>query len=309
MSAVTTTVAAPALPRRVVLRQVLRDYVALTKPRVISLLLVTALAAMVVAQGGWPATDLVLAVMVGGYLAAGGANAVNMWFDRDIDAEMYRTRLRPIPSGRVPPNNALAFGIALNVAAFAVIALRANLLAAGLTLAASAFYVFVYTMWLKRSTPQNIVIGGAAGAFPPLIGWAAVTGNISLLPLYMFAIVFFWTPPHFWALALRLEGDYGRAHVPMLPEVKGRLETARQIVLYSVVLTAITVLPVLAGLGLFYVLSALLLGGGLIALSVATWRGNDRRWARRTFEYSLLYLALLFGAMVVDSLLRTASGY
>src|SRR5438094_527717 len=209
-------------------RQLLADYLALTKPRVILLLEVTALAAMVVAQRGWPATDLVLAVLVGGYLAAGGANAVNMWFDRDIDAQMHRTRLRPIPAGRVPAQNALLFGIALNLLAFAVIAVRANLLAAGLTLLASLFYVLVYTMWLKRSTPQNIVIGGAAGAFPPLIGWAAVTGELSLLPLYMFMIVFFWTPPHFWALALRLDGDYGRAHVPMLPQVRGRGETGRQ---------------------------------------------------------------------------------
>jgi protoheme IX farnesyltransferase len=288
-------------------RQVLRDYVALTKPRVISLLLVTALGAMIVAAKGWPATDVVLAVLIGGYLAAGGANAINMWFDRDIDAQMYRTRLRPIPAGRVPARNALVFGIALNVLAFLVIAGRTNLLAAGLTLTATLFYVLVYTMALKRSTPQNIVIGGAAGAFPPLIGWSAVTGHLDMTALYMFAIVFFWTPPHFWALALRLDGDYGRANVPMLPQVHGRQETARQILLYSIVLMAISMLPGFRGFGLPYFLGAAALGGGLVAMSVATLRETGNRWARRTFTYSLLYLALLFAAMVLDALIRAWS--
>jgi protoheme IX farnesyltransferase len=285
-------------------RQLIRDYIALTKPRVISLLLVTALASMVVARRGWPATDLVVAIMIGGYLAAGGANAINMWFDRDIDAQMYRTRQRPIPAGRVPARHALVFGIALNVLAFLVIAGRANLLAAGLTLAATLFYVLIYTMALKRSTPQNIVIGGAAGAFPPLIGWSAVTGNLDMTALYLFAIVFFWTPPHFWALALRLEGDYGRANVPMLPQVRGRRETARQMLLYSVVLVAITMLLGFRGFGFAYFLGAASLGGVLIAMCVATLRESANRWARRTFTYSLLYLALLFAAMVVDALLR-----
>jgi protoheme IX farnesyltransferase len=282
----------------------MRDYVALTKPRIILLLEITALAGMLVARGGWPATDLVLAVMLGGYLAAGGANAINMWFDRDIDAEMYRTRQRPIPSGRVRPVNALVFGVVLNVLAFMVIAGRANLLAATLTMAATLFYVLVYTMLLKRSTPQNIVIGGAAGAFPPVIGYAAVTGVVDMTALYMFAIVFFWTPPHFWALALRLNGDYGRAHVPMLPQVRGRAETGRQMLLYSVVLTAITLLLVVRGFGVIYLGSALVLGAGLIALSALTLRDTGTRWARRTFEYSLLYLALVFTAMVVDVLVR-----
>ena len=286
------------------LRQYVRDYIALTKPRVISLLLVTALAAMIVAAHGWPATDLVFAIMVGGYLAAGGANAVNMWFDRDIDAQMYRTRQRPIPAGRVPARNALVFGIVLNVLAFVVIAGRANLLAAGLTMAATLFYVLVYTMILKRSTPQNIVIGGAAGAFPPLIGWAAVNGSLDLTALYMFAIVFFWTPPHFWALALRLEGDYGRANVPMLPQVHGRKETARQMLMYSIVLVAISMLLGFRGFGLAYFLGAASLGGILVGLCVATLRESANRWARRTFTFSLLYLALLFGAMVLDSILR-----
>ncbi|HEV1998579.1 MAG TPA: heme o synthase [Candidatus Dormibacteraeota bacterium] len=289
------------------LRQYVRDYTALTKPRVISLLLVTALAAMVVAAHGWPATDLVVAIMVGGYLAAGGANAINMWFDRDIDAQMYRTRMRPIPAGRVPARNALVFGIVLNILAFLVIAGRANLLAAELTMAATLFYVLVYTMILKRSTPQNIVIGGAAGAFPPLIGWAAVNGNLDMTALYMFAIVFFWTPPHFWALALRLEGDYGRANVPMLPQVHGRKETARQMLMYSVVLVAISMLLGFRGFGLVYFLGAAALGIILVAMCVATLRESANRWARRTFTFSLLYLALLFGAMVLDSILRASA--
>jgi protoheme IX farnesyltransferase len=204
----------------------------------------------------------------------------------------------------VAPINALVFGIVLNLLAFTLIASRANLLAAGLTMAATLFYVLVYTMLLKRSTPQNIVIGGAAGAFPPVIGYAAVTGGVDMTALYMFAIVFFWTPPHFWALALRLNGDYGRAHVPMLPQVRGREETGRQMLLYSVVLTAITVLLGVRGFGLIYLVSALLLGGGLVGLSVLTMRDSGTRWARRTFEYSLLYLALVFTAMVADVLVR-----
>ena len=287
-------------------RQVIRDYVALTKPRIILLLEVTALAGMIVANAGWPATDLVLAVLGGGALAAGGANAINMWFDRDIDAEMYRTRQRPIPAGRVQPRSALMFGITLNAIAFVLIAARANLLAASLTLTATLVYVFVYTMALKRTTPQNIVIGGAAGAFPPVIGYVAMTGALDMTALYLFMIVFFWTPPHFWALALRLNGDYGRAQVPMMPEVRGRASTGRQILLYSVVLTAITLLLASRGFGTFYMVSALALGGGFIVLSLLTMRDSGTRWARRTFEYSLLYLALIFGAMVVDVLLRVA---
>ena len=287
-------------------RQVIRDYVALTKPRIILLLEVTALAGMIVANAGWPATDLVLAVLGGGALAAGGANAINMWFDRDIDAEMYRTRQRPIPAGRVQPRSALVFGVTLNAIAFVLIAARANLLAASLTMTATLVYVFVYTMALKRTTPQNIVIGGAAGAFPPVIGYVALSGALDMTALYMFMIVFFWTPPHFWALALRLNGDYGRAHVPMMPEVRGRASTSRQILLYSVVLTAITLLLVSRGFGTFYMVSALALGSGFVVLSLLTMRDPGTRWARRTFEYSLLYLALVFGAMVVDVLLRVA---
>jgi protoheme IX farnesyltransferase len=303
-----SAVTSAKLERPIGLRQVVRDYVALTKPRVISLLLVTALAGMLVAQLGWPATDLVLAVILGGALAAGGANAINMWFDRDIDAEMYRTRLRPIPAGRVRPQNALVFGIVLNVLAFVVIALRANLLAAGLTLAATLVYVFVYTMWLKRSTTQNIVIGGAAGAFPPVIGYVAVTGGLDLTAMYLFMIVFFWTPPHFWALALRLNNDYDRAQVPMLQVVRGRGEAQWQIFLYSLVLLSITMLLGLRGFGIVYLASALVLGGIFVGMAVMTMREDDgTRWARRTYKYSLLYLALVFAAMVADALLRGGS--
>jgi protoheme IX farnesyltransferase len=288
-------------------RQVVRDYVTLTKPRVVSLLLVTALAGMLVAQQGWPGTGLVIAVLVGGYLAAGGANAINMWFDSDIDAEMYRTRQRPIPAGRVRPGSALAYGIVLNALAFILIATVANLLAAALTMTATLVYVFVYTMWLKRSTPQNIVIGGAAGAFPPVIGYAAVTGSLDLVALYMFMIVFFWTPPHFWALALRLNADYDRAQVPMLQVVRGRGETERQVFLYSVVLLAITLLLGLRGFGTFYMVSALLLGAIFVAMAVMMMRDPGTRWARRTYKYSLLYLALVFAAMVGDALIRGAA--
>jgi protoheme IX farnesyltransferase len=303
MSAVTTA----KLQTGQGLRQVVRDYITLTKPRVVSLLLVTALAGMLVAQQGWPGTELVIAVLVGGYLAAGGANAINMWFDRDIDAEMYRTRQRPIPAGRVRPGSALAYGTVLNALAFILIATVANLLAAALTLTATLVYVFVYTMWLKRSTPQNIVIGGAAGAFPPVIGYVAVTGSLDLVALYMFMIVFFWTPPHFWALALRLNADYDRAQVPMLQVVRGRQETERQVFLYSVVLLAITLLPGLRGFGTFYMVSVLVLGAVFVAMAVMMMRDPGTRWARRTYKYSLLYLALVFGAMVGDALLRGAA--
>jgi len=303
MSAVTTA----ELETGQGLRQVVRDYITLTKPRVISLLLVTALAGMLVAQQGWPGTELVLAVLVGGYLAAGGANAINMWFDRDIDAEMYRTRQRPIPAGRVRPGSALAFGVILNILAVVLIVSVANLLAAVLTLTATLVYVFVYTMWLKRSTPQNIVIGGAAGAFPPVIGYTAVTGSLDLVALYMFMIVFFWTPPHFWALALRLNADYDRAQVPMLQVVRGRGETERQVLLYSVVLLAITLLPGLRGFGTLYMVAVLILGAIFVAMAVMMMRDPGTRWSRRTYKYSLLYLALVFVAMVGDALLRGAA--
>ena len=218
-----------------------RDLVALTKPRIISLLLVTTIAPMFVA--GHPSWTLVLAVFVGGYLMAGGANAVNMYMDRDIDDRMSRTRLRPIPSGRMQPREVLAFGVLLSTTATWLLAQTANMLTAALALAGFYFYVFVYTRWLKRSTPQNIVIGGAAGAFPPLVGWAAVTGRVDLLAIYLFLIIFYWTPPHFWALALLKQRDYGRAGVPMAPLVWGEAETKRNMLWYTLILIPLTLLP------------------------------------------------------------------
>src|SRR3569832_1688870 len=235
-----------------------RALVALTKPRIISLLLVTTIAPMYVA--GDPRWQLVLAVFVGGYLMAGGANAVNMYMDRDIDDRMSRTRLRPIPSGRMQPREVLAFGVLLSTTATYLFAAAANVLTAALALAGFYFYVFVYTRWLKRTTPQNIVIGGAAGAFPPLVGWAAVTGRVELAAVYLFLIVFYWTPPHFWALALLKKVDYKRAGVPMAPLVWGERETMWNMLRYTIILVAVTLLPALFGaFGLFYLISAAVL--------------------------------------------------
>jgi protoheme IX farnesyltransferase len=283
-------------------RQRLRDYVTLTKPRIISLLLVTTLAPMVLAVGGWPDSWTVLWTMVGGYLMAGGANAINMYMDRDIDRQMVRTSLRPIPSGRMSPGHVLGFGVTLGAVAFAVFALRVNLLSAWLALAGLLYYVFIYTRWLKRTSPQNIVIGGAAGAFPPLVGWAAATGEVTLTAVYLFLIVFFWTPPHFWALALVKQKDYGRVGVPMAPNVWGERETLRQMLVYTLVLIPLTVLPVAwGGVGLLYAVSAVALGGwllwGVVRLARATSL-TQPAWA--LYRNSLLYLALLFAAMAAD---------
>ena len=283
-------------------RAFLRDLVSLTKPRIISLLLVTTIAPMFVA--GTPSWSLVLAVFVGGYLMAGGANAVNMYMDRDIDDRMARTRLRPIPSGRMQPREVLAFGVLLSTSATWLLATTANVLTAALALAGFYFYVFVYTRWLKRSTPQNIVIGGAAGAFPPLVGWAAVTNRIDLLAVYLFLIVFYWTPPHFWALALLKQKDYGRAGVPMAPLVWGERETKRQMLWYTVILIPLTLLPYAFGaLGIVYFASAVVLGGMFFADVIRVIRADE--WAKpawRLYKFSLLYLALIFAAMVVDRL-------
>ena len=277
-----------------------RDLVMLTKPRIISLLLVTTIAPMYVA--GSPSLVLVLTVALGGYLMAGGANAVNMYLDRDIDDRMARTRLRPLPSGRMDPRAVLAYGLALATGATALFAFAVNVLSAALALAGFYFYVFVYTRWLKRRTPQNIVIGGAAGAFPPLVGWAAVTGRIDLAAVYLFLIVFYWTPPHFWALALLKQHDYGRAGVPMAPLVWGERETMRLMFWYTVILIPITLLPAAFGaFGLIYAVSAAALGGVLLAGVVRVMR--VRPWtaaAWSVYKYSLLYLALLFVAMAVD---------
>ncbi|MGZ8491972.1 MAG: heme o synthase [Gemmatirosa sp.] len=281
-----------------------RDLVALTKPRIISLLLVTTVAPMFVA--GRPSWWTVLIVTLGGYLMAGGANAVNMYLDRDIDDVMSRTRLRPIPSGRMAPQAVLAFGVLLATTATWMLAQFVNVLTALLALAGFYFYVFIYTRWLKRSSPSNIVIGGAAGAFPPLVGWAAVTGRVDLAALYLFLIVFYWTPPHFWALALLKQKDYGRAGIPMAPLVWGERQTMDQMLWYTVVLLALTILPVAFGaFGWIYLASAIVLGG-LLLRGVLQVRSLDRKqeiWTKAawwTYKYSLLYLALLFVAMVVD---------
>ena len=281
-------------------------YASLTKPRVISLLLVTTLAAMVIAAGGLPPIHLILLTLLGGALGAGGANAINCWLDRDIDAIMQRTVWRAIPAGVLQPGDALRFGILLGVASFFVLAAFVNVLSAALTMAALLFYVLIYTRWLKRSSAQNIVIGGAAGAVPPLVGWAAVTGEIGLLAVYLFAIVFYWTPPHFWALSLLLKEDYRRAGVPMLPVVRGEDETRRQIFLYSVALVALTVAVFGAGLlGMAYLLGAVGLGGLLILYAARLLKEATAESARRMFKYSMLYLALLFCAMAIDRVLAS----
>jgi protoheme IX farnesyltransferase len=287
----------PALARA---RQLVADYVTLTKPRVQSLLLLTTVAAMEVA--GDPSPWLIVATCIGGYLSAGGAGAVNHWFDRDIDARMRRTASRPIPAGRVAPRAALAFGITLAALSFVWLSAFVNVLAAMLALSGFLGYVFVYTVWLKRRTPQNIVIGGAAGAVPPLVGWAAVTGGLDLTAVYLFAIVFFWTPPHFWALSLLMKEEYARVGVPMLPVVRGEVETRRQILLYTVLLFVLSFLPACAGLfGPLYHVAAWTLGLAFIGLAVVLYRRADRRWALRTYLFSLAYLATLFAVMVLDT--------
>jgi protoheme IX farnesyltransferase len=284
-------------------RSFARDLVALTKPRIISLLLVTTIAPMFVA--GRPGWKLVLAVFVGGYLMAGGANAVNMYIDRDIDDRMARTRLRPIPSGRMRAELVLSFGILCATTATFLLAHVANVLTAALALGGFYTYVFVYTRWLKRSSPQNIVIGGAAGAFPPLVGWAAVTGRVDLLAVYLFLIVFYWTPPHFWALALNKQRDYGSAGVPMAPLVWGERETMRNMLWYTLILIPLTLLPTAFGaLGLPYLVMAVLLDGWLLVDVLRVMRAESfvkPAWA--LYKFSLLYLALLFAAMVVDRVL------
>jgi protoheme IX farnesyltransferase len=281
-------------------RQVVADYVELTKPRVQSLLLLTTITTMYVA--GDPSLSLVALTCLGGSLSAGGAGAVNHWFDRDIDAQMPRTANRPVPAGRIAPGAALAFGIVLAALSFAVLAATVNVLSASLALAGFLGYVLVYTVWLKRSTPQNIVIGGAAGAVPPLVGWTAVTGSLDPTSLYLFAIVFYWTPPHFWALSLLMKDEYARVGVPMMPVVHGERETRRQIVLYTVLLIVLTLLPVLFGFfGALYAAVAVILGAGFLVLALRLQRAADRRSALRTYLFSLLYLALLFCSMVADA--------
>ena len=282
-----------------------RDYVTLTKPRIMSLLLITGAGGLVLGSEGLPSLGLTLATLGGLALACGGASALNHVLDRDIDKLMgSRTEARPVASGRVAPARALEFGLALLALSFVVLTSFANVLAAVLALFGGAFYVLVYTRWLKRSTPQNIVIGGAAGAIPPVVGWAAATGNLTLPALFLFLIVFFWTPPHFWALALLIRRNYEAAGIPMLPVVRGDAETARAIVRYTVVLVAITLLPVFAQtVGLVYLVSAVVLGAAFLALAEALRRSTTPARARRLFTYSLAYLALLFVALALDPLL------
>ena len=279
-----------------------RDYVTLTKPRIMSLLLVTGFCGMIAGARGWPGTGTAIAAMAGLALACGGASALNHVLDRDIDPLMgERTKQRPVASGRVAPSRALEFGLALSALSFVLLATTVNVLTAVLALIGNLFYVLVYTRWLKRSTPQNIVIGGAAGAVPPLVGWAAGTNHVGVAAWLLFAIVFVWTPPHFWALALLIKDNYANAKVPMLPVVRGERETARQIVLYSLVLVAVTLTPWAWGsAGLGYVAAALALGGAFVWLAERLRRDLTPRRAALLFHYSLLYLALLFVALALD---------
>ncbi len=291
------------------LGSVARDYLALTKPKIISLLLVTAAGGMFLAEQGLPSLMMLAWVWIGGSLASGGANAINQHLDRDIDREMRRTQARPVAGHRVSPRYALAFGVGLNVLAFALLATLVNPLAAILTLCASLFYVFVYTIWLKRTTPSNIVIGGAAGAVPPMVGWVAVTGSLDLPAVYLFAIIFFWTPPHFWALSLLIQRDYEQAGVPMLPVVSSRGQTTLHIFLYSIALTGLTLMfALLPEVGLIYLASAAILGAPFIWLAWRLWREDSRGRAKATYLYSLAYLALLFVAVMVDSVVDTSFG-
>jgi protoheme IX farnesyltransferase len=287
-----------ALSRRPTVPTVLRDYLTLTKPKVQSLLLFTTVTTMYVA--GDPSLQLIVLTCLGGALSAGGAGAVNHAVDRDIDRVMARTADRPVASGRVSPAAAIGFGAALALASFLVLAIGVNPLAASLSLSGFVGYVFVYTLWLKRTTPQNIVIGGAAGAVPPLVAWAAVTGGLDGMAFYLFAIVFFWTPPHFWALSLLMKDEYAKAGIPMMPVVRGEDETRRQILLYTILLYAVTQLPFCAGgLDVVYLVPSMLLGAVFIYFSVRLLRSGERRWALRTYLFSLAYLALLFLSMAI----------
>jgi heme o synthase len=293
--------------KRSTLRETTAAYFRLTKPRIIVLLLITTVPAMALAEGGVPSFSLVLATLVGGAIAAGSANAINCYLDRDVDEVMRRTRSRPLPAHLIEPDSALAFGYILGAVSFLFLATTVNVLAATLALSAIAFYVFVYTMWLKRTSAQNIVIGGAAGAVPALVGWAAVTGTVGLPAWILFAIVFVWTPPHFWALALRYRGDYAAAGIPMLPVVRGAGETRRQILLYSMVLFGTSLLLVPFGqMGAVYAAAAIVLGGWFVMRALRLWRSASPVDSMRLFRFSIVYLALLFGAVAVDAALPLA---
>jgi protoheme IX farnesyltransferase len=286
-------------------RQTVSSYINLMKPHVTVLLLGTTVATMAIAQRGMPGLGLILATLLGGAMAAGSANCINCYIDRDIDQVMTRTQRRSLPSGKVQPTQALIFGIFLGAGSFVIFTLFVNLLCAILGLAAILFYVFIYTLWLKRSSTQNIVIGGAAGAVPVLIGWAAVTNNVSLAAIWLFAIIFYWTPPHFWALSLLIEKDYARANIPMLPVVMGERETKKQILLYSLMLLAVTlILFAMQTMGYFYLICSVVLGGILVYMSIRLLLDDTRKWARTIFWYSNCYLALIFAVMVLDRVLH-----
>ncbi len=285
--------------------QTIASYVDLMKPHVTVLLLGTTAAAMAIAAGGLPPLGRMLATLLGGAMAAGSANCINCYIDRDIDQIMGRTQRRSLPSGRIQPAHALIFGIALGIGAFIVLTAFVNLLSATLACSAILFYVFIYTLWLKRSSAQNIVIGGAAGAVPVLVGWAAMTNTITLPAIWLFAIIFYWTPPHFWALSLLIQKDYEKAHIPMLPVVMGEAETRKQIFLYSLLLLAVTlVLFGMHAMGYLYLVVAVTLGGILVYMSVRLMRDRSKRWARTLFWYSNCYLAAIFATMVVDRVLQ-----
>ena len=296
----------PLVADRPALLRTLRAYVALTKPRIIELLLVTTVPTMVVAERGLPSGWLVLWTLVGGALAAGGANAINMVVDRDIDAVMHRTRNRPLVTGAMTPGAALTFAIALEVAAFAVLWGLVNLLSAVLAVSATLFYVFVYTLWLKRSTSRNIVIGGAAGAVPVLVGWAAVENSLSWAPVVLFGVIFYWTPPHFWALAVRYRDDYAAASVPMLPAVASLRTTSVRILAYTLLLWALTlVFAPVADMGALYLAAAVVLGAVFTWFAVQLLRDATANRAMRLFTWSITYISLLFGAMALDQLVRS----
>ena len=285
--------------------QTVINYIDLMKPHVTVLLLGTTAAAMAIAARGLPPLGLLVATLAGGAMAAGSANCINCYLDRDIDQIMGRTQRRALPSGRVQPTQALIFGITLGIGAFIILAVFVNLLSATLACSAILFYVFIYTMWLKRSSVQNIVIGGAAGAVPVLVGWAAITNTITLPAIWLFAIIFYWTPPHFWALSLLIQKDYEKAHVPMMPVVMGEAETRKQIFLYSLLLLAVTlVLFAMHAMGYIYLVAAVVLGGILIYMAVRLLRDQTKRWARTLFWYSNCYLAMIFAAMVVDRVIH-----
>ena len=295
------SVPAVAIPGRLSILARVSAYVALTKPRIIELLLITTLPTMILAQGGMPGVWLMIATLLGGTLAAGGANAINMYVDRDIDKLMHRTAKRPLVTGVIAPRNALIFAVTLEIVAFVELWAWVNLLSAALAVSATLFYVFVYTLWLKRTSKQNIVIGGAAGAMPVLVGWAAVTNSLAWTPIVLFAVIFTWTPPHFWALAFKYKDDYEAANVPMLPVVATFRRTAIEILVYTLIMVGFTLLlaPV-AHLGALYLVSAALLGIGFVAMSVRLWMRATPKASMQLFSYSITYLTLLFIVMALD---------